>query len=70
MTYLVVGVDHATLAPWHENISARTVARAAAEAVQRAAAGGIDLIVAAVVGPNSTVLAHPVDRRVSRVRAA
>ena len=70
MTYLVVGVDHATLAPWYENISARTVAHAAAEAVHRAAAGGIDLIVAAVVGPNSTVLAHPVDRRVSRVRAA
>jgi hypothetical protein len=70
MTYLVVGVDHATLAPWHENISARTVAHAAAEAVHRAAAGGIDLIVAAVVGPNSTVLAHPVDRRVSQVRAA
>jgi len=70
MTYLVVGVDHATLAPWHENISARTVARAAAEAVERAVAGGIDLIVAAVVGPNSSVLAHPVDRRVSRVRAA
>lgn len=70
MTYLVVGVDHATLASWHGNISARTVAHAAAEAVHRAAAGGIDLIVAAVVGPNSTVLAHPVDRRVSRVRAA
>jgi hypothetical protein len=70
MTYLVVGVDHATLAPWHENISARTVAHAAAEAVHRAAAGGIDLIVAAVVGPNSTVVAHPVHRQVSRVRAA
>jgi hypothetical protein len=70
MTYLVVGVDRATLASWHENISARTVAHAAAEAVQRAAARRIDLIVAAVVGPNSTVLAHPVDPRVSRVRAA
>ena len=70
MTYLVVGVDHATLAPWHENIWARTMVDAAAEAVQRAAAGGIDLVVAAVVGPNSTVLAHPVDRWVSRVRAA
>ena len=59
MIYLVVGIDHATLAPWHENISARTVARAARDAVQRAAAAGIDLVVAAVIGPNSTVLAHP-----------
>jgi hypothetical protein len=59
MTYLVVGIDHATLTPWHQNISARDVARAARDAVQRAAASGIDLVVAAVIGPNSTVLAHP-----------
>ena len=70
MIYLVVGIDHATLAPWHENISARTVARAARDAVQRAAAAGIDLVVAAVIGPNSTVLAHPVATPVADVRAA
>ena len=70
MTYLVVGVDHATLAPWHQNISARSVARAVHEAVERAAAAGTDLVVAAVVGPNSTVLPHRVAAPVARVRAA
>jgi hypothetical protein len=70
MTYLVVGIDHATLAPWHQNIAARTVAGAARDAVRSAAAAGIDLIVAAVVGPNSTVLVHPVGTRVARTRAA
>jgi formate dehydrogenase assembly factor FdhD len=70
MTYLVVGIDHATLAPWHQNIAARTVARAAREAVQRAAAAGIELVVAAVIGANSTVLAHPIGKPVARVRAA
>jgi hypothetical protein len=70
MTYLVVGIDHATLAPWHQNIAARTVARAVHEAVQRAAAAGIDLVVAAVIGPNSTVLAHPASTPVARARAA
>jgi hypothetical protein len=70
MIYLVVGIDHATLAPWHENISARTVARAVRGAVQRAAAAGIDLVVAAVIGPNSTVLAHPAAAPVAQEHAA
>jgi hypothetical protein len=70
MVYLVVGIDHASLAPWHENISARTVARAARSAVQRAAAAGVDLVVAAVIGPNATVLAHPVVAPVAQVHAA
>ena len=70
MTYLVVGVDHATLAPWHQNISARTVARAVSEAMQRAAAAGTELIVAAVIGPNSTVVPHPVATPIAHVRAA
>jgi hypothetical protein len=70
MTYLVVGVDHATFAPWHQNISACTVARAAHEAVRRAAAAGTDLVVAAVIGPNSTVLPHPIAAPVARVHAA
>ena len=68
MTYLVVGIDHATLAPWHQNISARTAARAAADAVRRAAAARIDLVVAAVIGPNSTVVPHPALEPVARVR--
>jgi hypothetical protein len=70
MTYLVVGIDHATLAPWHQNISARNVARAAREAIERAAGAGIDLVVAAVIGPNSTVLPHPVPGRLAPARVA
>ena len=64
MIYLVVGIDHASLAPWHENISAaRTwpVPRAAPSSAPRRR--GVDLVVAAVIGPDSTVL------RASRERA-
>ena len=70
MTYLVVGIDHGSLAPWHQNISASDVARAVRSAVERAAAAGIDLVVAAVIGPNSSVLAHPVSELDARRRAA
>jgi hypothetical protein len=70
VTYLVVGIDYASLAPWHQNISASDVARAARSAAERAAAAGIDLVVAAVVGPHSTVLPHPVGEPVARARAA
>ena len=51
MVYLVVGVDHASLAPWHANISARSVGRAVRRAAERASATGVDLVVAAVIGP-------------------
>ena len=59
MTYLIVGLDRRTHAGWHGNVladdprTARTIARS------RAAADGIKLIVAAVIGPNSSVLADP-----------
>jgi len=68
--YLVVGIDHRSLAPWHENISASDAAGAARTAVARAAAAGIDLVVAGVIGPGSTVLAHPVNELVARRHAA
>ena len=70
MIYLVVGIDQRSMAPWHENISAGDVAHAARTAVERAAAAGMDLVVAAVVGPNSTVLAHPVSELVAQRHAA
>ncbi len=56
MTYLIVGVDRRTLAPWHENVLARDQASARRIARARAAARGIALVVAAVIGPNSAVL--------------
>ncbi len=56
MTYLIVGLDRKTLAPWHRNILERDVASAARAALARAGADGVDLVVAAVIGPNSSVL--------------
>jgi hypothetical protein len=58
VTYLIVGVDRTTLAPWHENIQARDAMTATRLALTRARAGGINLVVAAVIGPNSSVLPH------------
>jgi hypothetical protein len=57
VTYLIVGLDRTTLAPWHQNIQARDVTTAARLA--RAQARGINLVVAAVIGPNSSVPPHP-----------
>jgi len=70
MVYLVVGVDHASLAPWHANISARSVGRAVRRAAERASATGVDLVVAAVIGPGPAVMAHPVSEPVAGLRAA
>ena len=55
MIYLIVGVDRHTLTPWHGNIRARDVSTATRVAEARAHAEGINLVVAAVVGPDSIV---------------
>lgn len=60
MTYLVVGLDQSTFAPWHENVGAVDVATAKQVAFAGAQARGIQLVIAAVIGPNSNVLADPV----------
>jgi len=59
MTYLVVGLDQTTFAPWHENVRADDVSAARHIAHARAEARGIRLVVAAVIGPNSSVLMEP-----------
>jgi hypothetical protein len=59
MTYLVVGLDQSTFAPWHQNIRADDVASARQIAFARAHARGVQLVVAAVIGPGLTVLADP-----------
>jgi hypothetical protein len=56
VTYLIVGLDRHTLVPWHENVCASDVATAKLMAHARAAAQGIDVVVAAVIGPNLSVL--------------
>jgi hypothetical protein len=57
VTYLIVGVDRTTEARWHENVTARDAKTASRIARRRAAAQGIELVVAAVIGPNSAVAA-------------
>ena len=56
MTYLIVGLDLKTYAPWHGNVSADDTGTAKRIARVRAAAQGLDLVVAAVIGPNSAVV--------------
>ncbi len=56
MVYLIVGLDRRTLAPWHRSIREDDVASATRAALARAGANGVDLAVAAVIGPGSSVL--------------
>ena len=58
MTYLVVGLDRATLVPWHRNVREDDPASAGRAALARATVDGVQLVVAAVIGPNSSVLDH------------
>ena len=53
--YLIVGLDQQTLTPWHESIRAGDVATAKRIAHARAGAAGVDLVVAAVIGPDARV---------------
>ena len=70
MTYLIVGLDRRTYARWHENISADDIVTAKLIARTRATAKGIDLMVAAVIGPNSTVMADPGEEWTAASKAA
>ena len=70
MTYLIVGLDRKTYTKWHENVFADDIEAAKQIARSRATARGIDLVVAAVIGPNSAVLSDPAEERVARSNAA
>ena len=70
VTFLVVGLDRSTLAPWHRNVLASDLATATRIARSRAAADGIQLVVAAVIGPNSSVLAGPLAASPAAAQAA
>jgi hypothetical protein len=59
MVCLVVGLDRRTLSPWHINVAADDVASAKIAARARARRVGIDLVVAAAIGPCSSVLPDP-----------
>ena len=70
MTYLIVGLDLTTLARWHGNVLAGDIDSATRIARTRAAAQGIELVVAAVIGPNSAVLSDPAGELTASSRAA
>ena len=55
MIYLVAGLDRSTLGRWHDHVMARDASLAARIAQRRAAGQGVDLVVAAVIGPNSSI---------------
>jgi len=59
--YLIVGLDRRTHARWHQNVSASDIGTAKRIARARAHAQAIDLVVAAVVGPNSAVMSDPAE---------
>jgi hypothetical protein len=56
MIYLIVGLDRRTLTPWQRNVRERDVPSATHAALARAGADGVDLVVAAVLGPDSSAL--------------
>jgi hypothetical protein len=58
MVYLIVGLDAGTRARGHQNVLTHDVHTATRIARSRAAAEGIDLVVAAVIGPNSSVVSE------------
>jgi hypothetical protein len=62
MVCLIVGLDRRSLSPWHTNVAAEDVASAKTVARSRARRLGIDLVVAAAIGPCSSVLADPADQ--------
>jgi hypothetical protein len=70
MTYLIVGLDRHTLAPWHENVQADDATVAARVAVGRARRVGVDLVVAAAVGPGANVILVSLERPATPARAA
>ncbi len=59
MIYLIVGIDRSTTARWHDNVMANDVGLAEQIARSRAARQGVDLVVAAAIGPYSTVVSEP-----------
>ncbi|WCB94350.1 hypothetical protein DSM104299_03084 [Baekduia alba] len=56
MIYLIVGIDHDSLTPWHENVGARDATTAKGIAAAHARQRGIRPVVAAAVGPNCAVV--------------
>jgi hypothetical protein len=61
MIYLIAGLDRRTFARWHDNVMASDTVIATRIACARAAAQGIDLVIAAIVGPYSSLVSDGAD---------
>jgi hypothetical protein len=70
MVYLIVGVDRSTYTRWHDHVMASDAVTAEAIAQARAAAQGVQLAVAAAIGPNSSIATEPVGAGIPRLSAA
>ena len=70
MTYLIVGLDLTTFTRWHGNVLASDIETAIRIARVRAGAKGIELVVVAVIGPNSAVLPEPAEELMASSKAA
>ena len=55
MVFLIVGLDRRTHARWHGNVAAPDAAAATRIATHRAARQGVRLVVAAAIGPYSSI---------------
>jgi hypothetical protein len=70
MTYLVVGIDRSTFAGWHANVQADGADAAMRLAIDRARERGVDLVVAAAIGPGTNVVVAPAGRPQAAPKAA
>jgi len=61
MVCLIVGLDRRTMSPWYTNVAAEDVGSAKTTARARARRLGIDLVVAAAIGPYASVLSDPAE---------
>jgi hypothetical protein len=68
MIYLIAGLDRSTFARWHDHVMAADVSLATRIAQARAAAQGLDLVVAAVIGPCSNLVSDGAESTASHPR--
>lgn len=61
MVYLIAGLDRTTHSRWHDHVMAADVTIATRIAQARAASQGVELVVAAVIGPYSSVVSDPAE---------
>ena len=70
MVYLIAGLDRTTFARWHDHVMAADVSIATRIAQARAAAQGVELVIAAVIGPYSSLVSDAADPSLSASVAA